>query len=190
MIADHRREKRNESKIVVYEPCDSFFIDLPCLPVFDNVDQRIINNELMSDIIGAKHWNAGLHFRCGRTIAVMIDREIPLELPLPGKLLPPVFQLIAQFVCKIMVECLPSLISFILVEFRHGVLLRVPLASCRTLRTLKSLIKYWSSGEFAGNSRGRTRYSYWSRHVPGSRLWTRNSLMSVHYTKGSTFQWD
>ena len=147
MIADHRREKRNESTIVVYDPCDSFFIQLSGLPSqVDTFDQRIINNELMSDIIGAKHGNAVLHFRCGWVTIPVVDLEISLELQRRGKLPPPGFQFLPQVYCQLTVEFLRFLSSFlkflILVKFRHGVLFCVSLARFRTLRTLKSWIKY------------------------------------------------
>ena len=195
MIADHRRENRNESNIVVYKPSDSFFIDWSDIVSLhvgsDNVNQRIVNNQLMSDIIGAKHCNEVLHTRCLWTIRLVFDLEIPLELQRRGKVLPPGFQILSQCICQITVEYLLFVRCFanslILAKFRRGVRFRVSFARARTLRTAKSLIKYWSSWEHKGSSWGPRMNSYSSRRVPGSRLWTRNSLMSVHKTKETRF---
>jgi len=115
---------------------------------YDEIDQGPIDTNLMSEIVGAKHGEAGIHIRWP-CIAIRVDREIPFEFKGRRQRLIPLFQFPFQLLHKFIVDPEGALTrGYINKEGKRSVPTRMAMARSKISRMLYSLIKYRSSSEF------------------------------------------
>ena len=115
---------------------------------FDEIDQGPIDTNVVSEIVGTKHGDAGVHIRWP-WIAIPADREIPFEFKGRRKRLKPLFQFPFQLLRKFMVDPEGALTRrYIKKEGKRSVPTRIAVARFKISRMLYSLIKYRSWSEF------------------------------------------